>query len=226
MGWSIHASPKPLLLAMKTLPLAAFALTLLASSLPLIAPVQAGTAIQRCEAADGTTVYTDAPCSLLSAASRPLPGDLLNRIARDEARNTSSPEYASAAAPTGITAGAGRRAPTAGCARTPTQLAMDLRGSLAIGDVNRLAESYHWVGLSQKQSRPIMQRLERLAGQTLEDTRYYDARIGSGGMQFADAGASAGNAAIGVMQLQLGAPTREVMDLEVARYAGCYFVKF
>ena len=212
---------------MKTLPLATFALTLIAASMPLIAPVQAGTAIQRCEATDGTTVYTDTPCSLLSAASRPLPGDLLNQIARDEAINSPSPEDASAAAPTSVAPAAARRSPNAGCARSPTQLAMDLRGSLALGDVNRLAESYHWVGLSQKQSQPIMQRLERLALQPLEDTRYYDARIGPGGMQLADAGStSAGNATIGVMQLQFGAPARQVVEFEVARYTGCYFVKF
>jgi hypothetical protein len=184
--------------------------------------VQAGTGIERCEAADGSTVYTDTPCSVLGAASRPLPGEVLNRIAREEARTTPSAPDADSVGP--ATVAVTRRSPTSGCARSPTQLSMDLRGSIALGDVNRLAESYHWVGLSQKQSKPIMQRLERLASQPLADTRYFDARIGPGGMQLVDAGS--GNAAFGVMQLRFGGESPQVMDFEVARYAGCYFIEF
>jgi hypothetical protein len=208
---------------MKILPLATFSIALLAASLPLVTPVQAGTGIQRCAAADGTTVYTDTPCSLLGAAARPLPSELLNRIAREEARTVpADAEDADAAAPAPVVVA--RRSPTSGCARTPTQLAMDLRGSLALRDVNRLAESYHWVGLSQKQSHPIMQRLERLTQQPLEDTQYFDAQIGPGGMQLADAVSD--NAPAGVMQMRFGGDTRQVLDFEVARYAGCYFIKF
>lgn len=204
---------------MKILPLASFSLTLLAASLPLVSPVQAGTGIQRCAAADGSTVYTDTPCSLLAAASRPLPSELLNRIERDHAHAAPSPGDAGTAAAT--TAHVWRRSAAAGCARTPTQLAMDLRGSIALGDVNRLAESYHWVGLSQRQSRPIMQHLERLAAQPLEDAQYYDARIGPGGIQLA----GAGNVASGVMQLRFGGPSRQVTDFDVQRFAGCYFIR-
>lgn len=207
---------------MKTLPLVTFALTFLAASMPLVSPVQAGTGIHRCASADGTTVYTDVPCALLGATPRPLPGDVLTRIARDAASTTPAPEFGDGLSPAVVAVA--RRPPTAGCARTPTQLAMDLRGSIALGDVNRLAESYHWVELSQRQSRPIMQRLERLAAQPLEDTQYYDAQIGPGGMQLADAGS--GDTDIGVMQLRLGGPSPRTMDFEVERYAGCYFVRF
>lgn len=209
---------------MKILPLATFALTLLAASVPLVPAVQASTAIQRCEAGDGSTVYTDTPCSLLGAAPRPLPGDVLNRIAREEARTTPAGEHAEDVGSAPVTVV--RRSATGGCARTPTQLAMDLRGSIALGDVNRLAESYHWVGLSQRQSQPIMQRLERLVSQPLADTRYFDARMGPGGMQMADGEGGSGHAAPGVMQLQFGGKSRQVMDFEVTRYAGCYFVTF
>ena len=206
---------------MKTLPLAAFASTLLAASLPLISPVQAGTGVQRCQSAEGTTVYTDKPCSMLGAAPRPLPGDLLTRIARDEARTASSPELAAVAEPGTLTVA--RRSPAAGCARSPTQLAMDLRGSIALGDVNRLAESYHWVGMSQKQAQPIMARLARMASTPMVETQYFDARIGPGGLQLTDAGA--GNPASGVMQLRLGGRSIQVIDFEVIRYAGCYFIR-
>lgn len=217
----------PLLLrvrAMKSPSLFTFALTLLAASLPLTPAVQAGTAIQRCEAADGTVVYTDKACAALGATPRPLPSELLNRIAREQANSAPSPEYADASAPV-TTVTVARRSPSAGCARSPTQLAMDLRGSLALRDVNRLAESYHWIGLSHTQSKPIMQRLDRLSSQPLEDVHYFDAQIGPGGMQLADAGA--GNAAAaGVMQLMFGGESRHAVDFDVQRYAGCYFVRF
>jgi len=105
---------------------------------------------------------------------------------------------------------------------------MDLRGAFALGDVNRVAESFHWVGMSQKQSKPVMQRLERLTRQRLADSHYFDAQIGGAGLQFADASdaAAAGNGAAGVMQLLFSGEGREAVDLDVQRYAGCYFVHF
>lgn len=210
---------------MKTLPPAAFALTLLAASLPLT-PVQAGSSIQRCLSAEGTTIFTDAACSALGAASRPLSADLLNRIAQEQARAVASPEYAA-----GTEAGApesnavARRAPSAGCARTPTQLAMDLRGSIATSDVNGLAASYHWAGLTQQQSQPIMQRLQRLSAQPLARMRYFDAQIGPGGMQLV-AGNGLVGSSIGVMQLMFDGPSSRVLEVAVERYAGCYFIRF
>lgn len=206
---------------MKTLPSAAFALTLLAASLPLSSPLQAGTAVQRCQSADGGVVYTDQACAALGASSRPLPSDLLNRIAREDANTAPMPALRAVAGPTRN--GLARRSPTAGCARTPTQLSMDLRASLAIADVNRLAESHHWVGMSQAQSQPIMQRLERLSLQPLADVHYFDAQSGPGGMQLADAGHVL--AASDVIQLTFEGQ-RPALDLGVERYAGCYFVKF
>lgn len=204
---------------MNILPLAAFSLTLLAASLPLVSPAQAGTAIQRCASADGTTVYTDTPCALLGASPRPLPGDVLTRIARDAAA-LPAPRFGERPVPAVVAVA--RRAPTAGCARTPTQLSMDLQGSLALADVNRLAESYHWVGMSHTQSQPIMQRLERLARHPLIRAQFYDARIGPGGMQLAGGGSTPA----GVLQLHFGGTSPQVVDFEVEPYAGCYFVRF
>lgn len=212
---------------MKSLPLTtSFAATMLACAIPLTPPAQAGTGIQRCQAADGTTVYTDKACSAFGAKSVAISGDLLTRIAYDDA-NRESLGYADAQAPTTLVA-PGRRSPTAGCARSATQLEMDLRGAFALGDVNRVAESFHWVGMSQKQSKPVMQRLERLTRQRLADSHYFDAQIGGAGLQFADAGdpAATGNGAAGVMQLLFSGEGREAVDLDVQRYAGCYFVHF
>lgn len=210
---------------MKFLSLPTFALTLLAASLPLTLPVQAGTALQRCQADDGTVIYTDQACAALGAEPQPLPGEVLNRLIRAAAPTASSPENSrDAAASNAIGSTVARRAAAAGCARSPTQLAMDLRGSLALRDVNRLAESYHWVGVTQDQSKPLMQRLERMTQRPLDDAHYFDAQIGPGGMQLAEAGA--GHSSGGVMQLQFGGAAPQVLDLEVERYAGCYFVRF
>ena len=80
-----------------------------------------------------------------------------------------------------------RRGPGSGCARTPTQLAMDLRGALGLGDVNRVAESYDWVGMSNKQGQRTLDRLQQLIGRPVIDSHYFDAQITSS--PFADAGA-------------------------------------
>jgi hypothetical protein len=201
---------------------AGIALSLVAVPAPL--PAQsAGTGIQRCVADDGTAIYTDKACGAFGATAAPIRGELLNRLASTD----TGADTPIATAPAAV--GIARRSPASGCARTPTQLAMDLHGAWALGDVNRIAESYHWAGMDADQGRSIMQRLERLAGQTLWDTEFFDARIGSGMLQFADASAPAAtsNATVGVMQLVFddGATSR-VQDLQVQRYNGCYFVRF
>ena len=208
---------------MKTLTCAAFALTLIAAALPF-APhaVQAGTPLQRCENADGSSVYTDQACATLGATPDALPSDVLNRIASDEANATPRQQAQALANPKpAVTA---RRSATAGCARTPTQLEMDLRGSFALGDVNRLAESYHWVGMSQEQSKPVMQQLQRLALQPLEDAHYFNAQIGDGAMQLASAGGAP--SAKGILQLTLAGESRQTIDFYVERFSGCYFIRF
>jgi hypothetical protein len=211
------------------------ALAALLPGSPVTREAQAATGIQRCEAGDGTTIYTDKPCTLFGARATPMSGELMTRVVRSMRESTGAEAptslqggYADAAAylpdaprPTTIS----RRSPASGCAATPTQLAMDLRGAFALGDVNRIAESYHWVGMGHKQAAQVMQRLEQLAAQPLVDTQYFDATISLGG--YADAGAGIGSGAGGIMQLMFGnASAARVVDLDVERYAGCYFVRF
>lgn len=72
-----------------------------------------------------------------------------------------------------------------------------------------------------------MQRLERLSQQPLAGAQYFAAQIGPAGtMQLADVGTSTANAAAGVMQLMFGGRTRQALDFEVVRHAGCYFIRF
>ena len=102
-----------------------------------------------------------------------------------------------------------------GCAHSIQQLSLDLLGAFALGDVNRIAESFHWPGLRHRQAMGVMQQLQWLSRHPLLDARYY--ALGS----LMDASPDAG-------QIQLtfdGRPQRAV-DLSVTRYAGCYFVRF
>jgi hypothetical protein len=222
---------------------------MLLSTVPAAAPVEATSAIQRCESPDGTLVYTDKSCAAFSAKAVPMSGELLTRIAHEDAREDSlasssngdagsmeAGQYADAAMPldeaTDTRIPVSRRRPGSGCARTPTQLAMDLRGALGLGDVNRVAESYDWVGMSNKQGQRTMDRLQQLIGRPVIDSHYFDAQITSS--PFADAGAvitadasddRPGGA--GMLQLTLGSGMQAtIIDFDVRHYAGCYFIRY
>ncbi|KGQ18681.1 hypothetical protein LF41_434 [Lysobacter dokdonensis DS-58] len=193
--------------------------------------------VQQCVTADGSSVYTDKPCRSIGARTVPMRGELATRLVREratEARYTGvEVSYITGSAAPGTTtatmraarASIGRRSMHGGCAPTPTQLAMDLRGAFALGDVNRIAESFHWVGMSQRAANATMSRLQSLTKRNLVDVQYYDAQIG-GWTASADAGASA-SAAGGVMQLQFGEGLHAtVEDFDVVRNAGCWFIRF
>jgi hypothetical protein len=214
--------------------LAGFVATLLLCGAPAAAPVHATSAILRCQSVDGSLVYTDKACSAFGARTLPIPAELLTRIARDEARNAG---YIGDTAMHGPAAGLpiSRRSARSGCARTPTQLAMDLRGSLALGDVNRVAESYHWVGMSSRQGERTLDRLQGLTGSMVIDSHYFDAQIrmspslsampDAAMLAASDASGIGGEA--GMLQLVLDDDaTRSVIDFDVHKYAGCYFVTF
>lgn len=208
--------------------LATLATVVLFAAVPMSAPVQATTAIQRCVTSDGTAVYTDKACTALGATHVPIPGALLTRIAHEEARFNDTDE--DGGAPATMPAAPGRRAVAGGCARTPTQLAMDLRGALALGDVNRVAESYDWLGMSTREGERTLDRLQHLIGKPVVDSHYFDAQIASaegidGATLLASNGGIGGDA--GVLQLILGADaSRSAIDFDVHKVRGCYFVRF
>lgn len=207
--------------------LATFLLILAVALAPLQRPAQAATGIQRCETRNGQLVYTDKPCAAFGATAVPMSGELLTRIAHDMATADADFDIARPDASQTTSIGSGRRSAAGGCARTPTQLAMDLQAAVMLGDVNRIAESYHWVGLSHRSAMRIMDRLQQLQQRGVVDARYYNAQIasadldGDGGWTTTshDVGGSAG-----ILQVVGGNGT--VTDFGVERYAGCYFVKF
>lgn len=186
--------------------------------------------VQRCDAGDGSSIYTDKPCAVFRARPARMSEDLAFRIAMANAgvaadqaasqemalgvyRDASEPLRASIPAPTG------RRSAAAGCARSPEQLSRDLVGAFALHDVNRVAESYHWAGMSQRQALPVMKQLERLSAKPLADARFLSAWIGSG-----DQAATAIPADAGLMQLVFAGNVARTMDFEVRRHSGCYFI--
>ncbi|KGM57396.1 hypothetical protein N799_08130 [Lysobacter arseniciresistens ZS79] len=211
---------------MNRLPFSIAAATVLAASaMPCNAPAQSA-GIQRCIAPDGTAIYTDKACAAFGAEAAPMSGALVSRLVHDGA-DTGAINFTGQDGPRPVAVA--RRSAASGCARSTTQLAMDLHGAWGLGDVNRIAESYHWVGMDSTQARSVMERLDRLSAATLWDTQFFDARIGSGAMQFADASVTpaARDGNVGIMQLVFAEGSgQRVQDLEVRRYRGCYFVRF
>lgn len=180
--------------------------------------------IQQCEAEDGSPVYTDKSCTALRARPTRMSDDLAIRIAMTKAEDRISSQalalgaYRDASEPLHASI-PGRRSTSAGCARTPQQLSRDLVGAFALRDVNRVAESYHWAGMSQRQALPVMKQLERLSVKPLADARFLAAWIGSG-----EQAASAIPADAGLMQLVFADNGGRTMDFEVRRHSGCYFI--
>lgn len=206
--------------------LAALALAVL-PTLPQSA--QAGAGVVRCVMPDGSHAYSNKACSAFGATSAPLSGEVLNRIQREQRREaaltgTALPDAMAGAA---IAAVPARRAATGGCADSPQQLAMDLQAAVALGDVNRVAESYHWNGMRNAQAQRIMLRLEQLASRPMVSVEYFDARIGGLGAGFADAGESAADGAAGMLQALVNAGDgTQVVEFSVQRDQGCYFVRY
>src|SRR5690606_34070346 len=192
----------------------ATALVALLYAAPAAAPVQAADTIRRCEAADGSVGYTNASCEVFDQQTVSV-----TAIVYEDDNAPGNLQPATLAAMDRRHA-AGRRSAASGCARSPTRLQMDLRGAFALGDVNRVAECYHWVGMDSPQAKGPMDGLQRLAARPVLDTQHYGPGIGA---MLADAGGGGGG---GVLQLVLAGDggSASVVDFDVHRYAGCYFV--
>jgi len=169
---------------------------------------------------DGTHAYSDTGCGSLGGKAAPLPADVLNRIRRE--RHAEAQLRGEGALDSGLVAHARRTAAPArrplsqGCATTPRQLALDLHASMALGDVNRIAESFDWTGMSHAQAMQMMARIERLGGLAVVDAEYFGASFGAAAMA---------DEAGGMLQVVLqDANTQTVADFDVRRSTGCYFL--
>src|SRR5690606_3371288 len=123
--------------------LSAIVSTALLLALPAMpSHAEAKTGVLRCQMPDGTSAYSNRACSDLGGKAVPLPAEVLNRIASEQRREyRMSGEDAMAVTEADAFLG-GRLIPTGGCAASPEQLASHMQASMAMGDVNRLAETF------------------------------------------------------------------------------------
>jgi hypothetical protein len=189
--------------------------------------------VQRCTNASGV-VYTDGACRALGATPAPMSAELIRNLAREarvlDAGNTFlGDQFAPVSTASSLEAESARaylaaRHGGASCARTPEQLQLLLRGSVSMGDVNRIATAYDWAGMGSGQARQVLTRLEGLAKSPVTSTNYYNGSITSGAIVDATVVADATPGA-GFLQLVQDGGT-QVTEFEVHRQAGCYFVSF
>lgn len=204
---------------MRTLSASAIAAAVLLATLPAVPkPAEANTGVLRCQLIDGSTVYTNKACSDLGGKATPLPADVLNRIAREqrhEARLYGTPEDALDATQPGSSMAGTRREVAMGCAASPQQLASDLAASLALGDVNRVAESFDWSGMQNARAQRIMDQLDRMAGrEAVLDAEFFEATLGASDQA-------------GLMQVTFASDgNTRVDDYEVSLDSGCYFLRY
>lgn len=123
----------------KTLPL----LSALLGAGILCAPTVANAQVQRCETADGRTIYTDRPCGDVDAVERLQRGEAPGRIG----------------------------APRQSCPRTVQALAFGLTFAIDARDPNALAALYHWPGIGTRAGYEIMDRLDAISQRPLVDVR-------------------------------------------------------
>ena len=186
--------------------------------------------IARC-ARNGGVVYTDKACKAIGARALPMSSELIRGLARIEA---TEPVDAGGALPTEDTEQmenaqaylAARR--NTGCARSPEQLALQLRGAVAMGDVNRIAAAYNWAGMRSNQAAGVLAKLEALGREEVTSANYYNATFGDAAlatMMPTALRSSGGNGPAGFLQLVQNGGT-SVTEFDVHRMAGCYFVSF
>ena len=218
-----------------SLALSALAMAFAVAALPLLPrTAAANTGVIRCELPDGTRVYTSEGCGEFGALSAPLDARLANRIASERLaevrlqalRDGRDPAQAVAeldARSLTPRAPGQRRAAAAGCARTPRQLAIDLQASVALGDVNRVAESFDWAGMRSRQAYRAMDRLASLASREIARAEYFETgpAITLDGPALASADADSG-----ILQVAFrGADGVVIDDFDVRRDRGCYFLR-
>lgn len=96
--------------------------------------------VHHCVTADGRSVFTDRECGQLGATERP-PGTPVDRRTLRPAR----------------------------CARTVHELSFELAMAIDARDTDRLADLYHWTGMTTRSAHEAWQRLDAIAQRPLAD---------------------------------------------------------
>lgn len=192
-------------------------LALLVLCIALLIPSVAKTTLRvsHCTTGDGSSVYTDGSCRAIGARAQPIPARLLGNLVREAARNGDAPTSLATAVHRPRTSGRTtlHRPTVDECPRTPAQLAAKVRGALGGGDVNALAALYDWDGMTDRQAKVVLRRLESMSDRPLIDGQFFNA--------------SDFHASAGFVQLVHGASAApSVTELEVTRQAGCLLLRF
>ena len=109
----------------------------------------AGAEVRRCAMPDGNILYTDRSCQSLGAVE----------LSRETASRPATRLY------------------HGGCAATLQDLLYEVTTAIDTHDVNRLAASYHWPGLSGRAANATMDRLDAIATRPLIDLRLVTADL-------------------------------------------------
>ncbi len=195
---------------------ATFALSLIATAaclagdltLPGVGTVQAG--VQKCVSPEGQVTYTDLACAGGQQAAA-LPKQLASAL-------TSSTDATAWGVPASVEPATPQRGPRVGgggCSRSVAELKSDLAFAFASRDINRIAESYHWNGVDQKQARAVLDRLESMSRQRVSGSDYFGA---------ADLGSAIADDGLGQLQWTTAQGSR--VPMQVTRQNGCYLARF
>jgi hypothetical protein len=104
-------------------------------------PPPAGAQVRRCTTPDGSAVYTDRSCESLGAVE--------NRPRTEGSGSGAALRY------------------RGGCSRRLQDLVFEVTAAIDAGDTNRLARSYHWVGMSHRNGYAVIERLDAIARRPL-----------------------------------------------------------
>lgn len=139
---------------------------LLLAPMAAFAPADAGAqTILKCNAPDGTTIFTDKSCEAFGAT-------LDRDLAFEGAENAAPGELRDAPATITGNGVVGGGFGINGCARTRGELIAGVRESISRGDVNRLANYYDWAGMGTSAAFATMERLDRIARNTMAAVAY------------------------------------------------------
>lgn len=190
--------------------------------------------IRRCQAADGTTVYTDKPCAELDARPLAAPEPIAPRTegagagSRIERRAPGSTMDRGGAVSLGGTT-------RDDCIRRTDTLLFEIRAAIESRNVNRLAGVYDWAGKDSGAAGAILERLGRLADRPLATVEFrypeadYFAEPTTLSTVPAPATVPVSERPVGVRIVQQApgdlAPVFEA-DLRLVRNAGCWWVSF
>jgi hypothetical protein len=107
--------------------------------------------LRRCVDASGASVFTDRACDSIAATDAP--------------PEQPAPAHADA-----------RIISVRSCARSKSDLLDGVRNALAVHDVNRLADYYHWTGMDGTEGYRLMDRLETFAKRPFVDAQLVSSR--------------------------------------------------